>query len=230
MTGAGPELGPQRRAREGELAAHLRDYVQTTNPFAIDHDVQITSYGGAGTTALTRHLLDAGLRLPKGPGQWPHKHQRIPPDADAVPAGFRVIYVVGDPRNAVLSIFRRKYQLSHYQWLRSMRADEAVAARLTDLETFLAGGVDEFGLADHLHRWLDHPPGYAVLFVRYEHLGDAWEGVRDYVGLPADHPGFEFSPRESAWEDLPPALRDPLESIYGELAREVAAMPPTQVR
>lgn len=229
MSENGPEFAPGRAAKQQQLRAFLNEYVDTTDPFRIDHDVQVTSYGGTGTTALTRHLVEAGIRLPKGPGQWPHKHQRVPPGAADVPPGFRVIYVVGDPRNAVLSIFRRKYQVSHYQWLNSEVASEEITARLTSLETFLDGGVDLFGLADHLDHWCNHPPGYDVLMTRYEHLAEAWPEIREFVGLPADHPAFDFAPRESAWETLPRPQRERLDAIYRDLAERVAALPPARL-
>ena len=67
----------------------------------VHHRVQVTSFGGSGTTALADHLLAAGVDLPKTPGFFPFKHQRVPPPGSAVPTGFRVVYPFGDPRNAV---------------------------------------------------------------------------------------------------------------------------------
>jgi len=58
----------------------------------VHHRVQITSFGGSGTTALHEHLLDAGVDVPTTPGAFPFKHQRVPPASGSVPAGFRVLY------------------------------------------------------------------------------------------------------------------------------------------
>ena len=211
------------------LQKELEEYVATTDPNRIDHQLQLTSFGGAGTTALTRHLLEAGVSLPKTPGQWPFKHRRRPPRADEVPDGFRVIYIVGDPRDAVLSIFRRRYQIGHYSWLNEGYPEAEIEARLTDLETFLAAGIEDFGLADHVDGWRNHPPGYPVMFLRYESLGDAWDEIASFVGLPADYPRLDFVPRRSDWQSIDAPMRGQLDALYGELGARIAAFAPVEI-
>ena len=93
-------------------------------------------------------------RHPQTPGEFPFKHQRFPPAAADVPAGFRVLYPYADPRNAMLSIFRRSYGIGHYRGLHQRSPDAAAAARLASLDAFLAGGIDDFELEDHVERWL----------------------------------------------------------------------------
>src|SRR5690606_30273635 len=109
------------KAMLASIRAGLQRYAETTDPYLIDHTVQVTSFGGSGTTALCNKFLDAGVDLQKGPAQWPFKHRRVPPTVDEVPDGFRVVYVVGDPRDAVVSIFRRNLQLGHYESLHDGR-------------------------------------------------------------------------------------------------------------
>ena len=54
--------------------------LERSNELAVvRHTVQVTSFGGSGTTALADHLLAAGVDLPATPGYFPFKHQRIPP-------------------------------------------------------------------------------------------------------------------------------------------------------
>jgi hypothetical protein len=206
------------------VAKAIDDYVAEHGPIdRIAHTVQVTSFGGSGSTALSEHLVAAGADLPKTPGEFPFKHQRFPPDAADVPAGFRVLYPFADPRNAMLSIFRRSYGLGHYRGLHLRSPAPDAAARLASLEAFLDGGVDDFGLVDHVDRWLE-PRGYAVMFVRFESLPKVWPTVRDFVGIPLSASCLEMRARTSAWESLPRGQRRRLNQIYGRLAERLDAL------
>jgi hypothetical protein len=211
--------------------AAIDDFVGKGDPYAIRHRVQVTSLGGSGTTAITASFLEAGLDLPPGPAQWPHKHLRRPPVADEVPDGFRVVYPVGDPRDAVLSVFRRGIQDGHWRalHLESLEADTATPTRLADLDTFLDAGIDDFELTDHLRGWLDHPPGYPVMFVRFDLIDEAWDELASFVGLPPDHPRISFEARASDWRATPPAVRDRIDEMYGELAAFIDSFPAVRV-
>jgi hypothetical protein len=217
--------GPMREV--ADLA--IRRHASHGDPYRIEHRVQVTSFGGSGTTALCDHLLAAGVELQPGPAQWPFKHRRTPPTADQVPDGFRVVYVVGDPRNAVLSLFRRGIQYGHYEALNERPPEAPTAERLRDLESFLAGDGDPFDLADHVHGWLHHPPGYEVLFARQEHMRAEWPKIADFVGLPSDHPALRGRTRSSDWSSRPEGVRARLQELYGPLAAQIEAMPPLQV-
>jgi hypothetical protein len=207
------------------VARQIDAYVAEHGPIdRVVHTVQITSFGGSGSTALSAHLAAAGVDIPKTPGEYPFKHQRFPPAAADVPAGFRVLYPYADPRNAMLSIFRRSYGIGHYRGLHLRSPDAAAAARLASVDAFLAGGVDDFELEDHVERWLA-PHDYPVMFVRYERLPRVWPTVRDFVGLSATVPCLEMRERASEWKSLPRAQRRRLNEIYGKLAHRLDALP-----
>lgn len=215
------------RALEEALAGRaLEEFKALGDPMEVHHRVQITSFGGSGTTALTKSFVEAGLDLPRGPGQWPHKHLRSPPTADEVPDGFRVVYPLGDPRDAVLSVFRRGIQIGHWRALHegTMNNDEAPPS-LESLERFVAGGVDEFALADHFEGWTRHPPGYPVMFVRFELIEQAWDELAEFVGFAPDHPRIRYESRNSDWRSEPEPIRSVLDHLYSDLAAGIAAMP-----
>jgi hypothetical protein len=196
----------------------------------IRHTVQVTSFGGSGTTALCEYLTAAGIDLPRTPGLFPFKHQRVPPDPDKVPAGFRVVYLYGDPRNALLSLFSRELQEATYRWLYFRPPPEDVRQRLSSLEAFLEAGTDEFKFEDHLDRWLTREPsGYEVLFLNFESLPDSWPALRTFVELRPDYPCLELKPRKSDWQALPDTQRERLDRMYGGLARRIEALPPVQI-
>lgn len=220
--------------RDQAIAAALArqaivDHIAKGDPLAIRHRVQITSFGGSGTTALTNSFAAAGLDLPPGPAQWPHKHMRRPPTADDVPDGFRVVYPVGDPRDAVLSVFRRGIQDGHWRALHYIPPEVPSPDGLATLTSFLERGVDEFALLDHLRGWIAHPGGYPVMFVRFDLIDEAWDELARFVGLPARHPPVTLRSRASDWRASPPEVRDRLDAMYGELAALIDTFPPTQV-
>jgi hypothetical protein len=217
-----------KRFRE-RLTPVLATYAETHDAFRIDHTVQVTSFGGAGTTALCEHLLHLGVDLQKGPGQWPFKHRRTPPSAHEVPDGFRVVYPVSDPRDAILSIFRRHYQVGHYAALHDREPGSEAQRSLADLDAFLGSGTDVFELADHFARWRSHDPDYPVMFVRYEHLADVWPQVADFVGLTPQQPALPTRARSSDWRALPPERREQLDALYGDLVRAIEELPPVEV-
>lgn len=203
----------------------LADYAAHHGPLAeILHTVQMTSFGGSGSTALSGHLMAAGVDLPKTPGEAPFKHQRVPPDPRAVPQGFRVLYPFADPRNAMLSIFRRGRAVGHYRGLFLGEPPTEVAERLSCLDAFLRGGIDDFALEDHIDRWMQ-PHGFPVMFFRYEALPAAWSAIQEFLGLGRDVPCLAVRPRTSDWRDLSSSERKVLESIYGRLASRLDAMP-----
>jgi len=216
--------------------AQLDEYLQrelevlkrSGTAYEIHHTVQVTSFGGSGTTALCQHLIDGGVDLQPGPAQWPFKHRRPAPTAAEIPEGFRVVYPLADPRDAVLSLFRRNYQVGHYRSLWEREPDAAAAARLRDLDTFLRAGVDDFALLEHFEGWLHHPPGYDVMFIRYDCLRDAWPRLAEFVGAP-DLPPMVWRTRTSSWQQLDPAPRQRLQAMYGALAERIAALPPAYV-
>jgi hypothetical protein len=211
------------------LGPRLAAYADDHDTLRIDHTVQITSFGGSGTTALCDHLLALGVDLQKGPAQWPFKHRRVPPAASEVPDGFRVVYIVSDPRDAVMSIFRRDYQIGHWAAMYEHDPSGETQRRLASLDTFLDAGHDDFGLADHFTRWRAHDPGYPVMFLRYAHLADVWPQLAEFVGLDPAQPALPQHERHSDWRALPLQRRQQLDALYGELARAIDALPPVEI-
>jgi hypothetical protein len=211
------------QAVEARLRDHPLEYF-TTDVGPIRHTVQLVSFGGSGTTAFVEHLDNAGVDLPRLPGYFPYLHQRVPPRADEVPDRFRALYLYGDPRNAVLSLFRRHFQFGHYAYMNLTEPDADAAARLANLDAFLDAGVDDFELADHVDRWLAADEGYPILFVRIDDIPRRWAEVRDYTGLDAATPAMELQPRASDWRALPAQQRDRIDEMYGALASRLDAL------
>ena len=214
------------------IADEMLGRLERSNELAVvRHTVQVTSFGGSGTTALADHLLAAGVDLPADAGVLPLQAPAGPAARADVPAGFRVVYPFGDPRNAVVSVFRRGFQGGHYRGMQLRRPPLEVEQRLASLETFLDAGVDDFGIEDHFDHWFSRPArDYPVLFVRFDDLPRAWPVLTDFVGLPSDSPALAVRRRASEWQSLPAPQRARLDEMYGLLARRLEELASTELR
>ena len=132
------------------------------------------------------------------------------------------------PATPCSSLFRRNFARGHYRGLFYADPPDDVSARLGSLTAFLEAGTDDFALADHVDRWRRHPGGYQVMFVRYEHLTDAWPDVASFVGIDPE-PRLEVRPRRSDWRALPTEQRSRIDEMYGDLASRIESLPPVEV-
>lgn len=214
---------------ERELKEFFVEYENSTDVNAITHTVQVTSFGGAGTTALCAHLDKCGADIQSGPAHWPFKHRRHPPVLAATPTGFRAIYLVSEPRDAILSLFRRNYQVGHFKALNEREPTPAELVLLESLFTFVDGKVDVLGLGSHVDAWLTPGRGYPTLVVNHENLADSWPVIADFAGLGDQVPAFPRRDRHSSWEAQSEPIRVGLTNMFGELAERISALPATSL-
>lgn len=221
---------PSFRAAVGQRVIDALDEAR-----GIRHTVQVTSAGGVGTTAMIAHLEFLGLDLPTTPDCFPYKHQRQPPDADEVPDGFRVLYVYDDPRDAVVSLFRRHSVRPGEELLRGLYQDffgelpaDAVAA-VESFESYLAVGEDHLGLYEHFTNWLHHPPGYPVLFLRFGSLPDSWSRVAEFLGLDPGAPCVPLIERRPRPPEVEAVYDGPLRDCTRRLVDLVEQLPPVLI-
>lgn len=201
----------------------------------VRHSLQVTSFGGAGTTVLLRHFAELGFPLPAPDNDWGRfKHQRRPPAGVEVPTGFRVLYPWADPRISALSLLRRRLRKSKrtFAWAHWGRMDLAIPAppddiaeALDSVEAFVELERDPFDIADHLRRWL-LVKDYPVIFASYVHLPFIWSDVMRHLALPIDTPLFSWKGRESALEKQAPHVIMRLTQIYSEALHILRELPP----
>jgi len=203
---------------------------------------QIISPGGVGSKMLTRWLE------PEAPASvWTlmHSHRRLPP-----PSAFeaqKFIYVFGDPRNIILSLFNRRFGKSSRHGFQpsadrmdredpefvrkhavNMQADPSIIDPAWDLKTYLAQGLDFLRLEEHFDSWFHGDQPYPVMFARYESLPDTASQLCHWLGV--SRPALEFAPRASDWRALPADEQNALDAVYGDLARRLEALPDLIIR
>ncbi len=204
-------------------------------------DVIVASYGGAGTTMLLDFLAKHtkvnnlnsfvdGIKHIDTPNHPVLNHYQVR----------RAIYLVSDPRLAALSLFRRGYAQPMMAKLKSRHTTVEEYKRIAkenqpnvkDLADFLAQGEDLFGFKSHWQQWKEDASPFPVLFVNYDALHDSIDQILDFLGLPASLKG-SFPPREhraSKLDQLSEEERTRLDTIYKDLADEIAEAPELFIR
>ena len=189
------------------------------------HTRQISSFGGSGTSMLCRFLEQKDIGLPKVvEADWaPWKHMRHPPLDHTVQQNFRALYLVADPRDAILSVFRRGYQHWHIQ---RMEGDVLSWNYSWDLEQFLAHRYDHFKIEEHFDNWTKDHRRYPIMIVKYDALWRHLPEVFGFIGAPlesiAEFP--QWKERNVNWRMERKEIRDALNLLYGDLAEEIAMM------
>jgi hypothetical protein len=214
---------------EGERIKYLNRQVKKQLPDKYEHTLQITSYGGCGTTLLYRFFSEHGVDTPPAVDDWyPWKHMLVPPSDRKVKEGFRAVYVFADPLNATLSVFRRDFQ---HELVRRMARDTSGWNTSWSIEDFLADGKDHFRLIEQYRNWTEAERSYPILLIKYESMWDHLPELMTYVGLPqAAADAFpEKRSRSSRWRDEPKEVQIKLETIYGDLWDEIRDAPAFQV-
>jgi hypothetical protein len=208
----------------------------------IGHQIQVTSFGGAGTTMLRNWLVDNGASLPQeyDSGIW--KHLPAPPTRDKfqIPEGFRAIYLIGDPVESLLSVFGRNYHMwhavrmqSHSRWPSQFLLEDAPVAPPWGLKEFLNLKQDCFGIHDQFAAWTTTPKrarDYPILIIKYDKIWDHLPELADFLEFDKDQMASFPARRERSQKD--PTLekgRRALQSIYGNLAKTIEAYPDCMV-
>jgi hypothetical protein len=203
-----------------------------SNLSTLDHTLQVTSYGGTGTTMLYRFLEQHTAQVPQDHENWkPWKHLPEPPSDDNVDVGFRAVYLFGDPMDAVLSVFRRDYQSWHVRNMNSHDEDWAGWDDDWHLEDYLSQGYDYFHMDHHFTNWTEADRDYPILLLRFDALWERMPEVFAYLGLPSR--AMEHFPerreRNSDWSSQPSHIQRHLEHLYGDLKSRVDDTPDLHV-
>lgn len=189
----------------------------------VRHAAQVSSFGGVGTTLLQGFLADAGVSMPTERDCGPWKHMPVPPTDEQVDEDFRVIYVFGDPAEAVVSVFRRGLADFH---IRRMLGPLGAWPDGATLAEYLAFPDDPFRTAAHFDAWWGASRRYPILFVRYDDLWERIDEVVEFVGLPAalarTFPARRA--RQSRVSLLPTSFKAGLDNHFGALGARLGEL------
>jgi len=146
----------------------------------------------------------------------------------------RFMYVFGDPRNQLMSFFRRGFMKAPYEHCKHVSGNVKYLAQRKEwtVVDYLQDEYDAYMLYEHLKGWLTHHPrNYDIMFVRYEALSKpaVRQRMQEWVGQ--DKP-FEFAPRASNWkEQLTATNRVAINRMFGPMTLLIEQLPDvTEIR
>ena len=195
------------------------------------HKIQVTSYGGSGTTMLCRYLSDCNVGMPKiSEGDWaPWKHMSYPPEDRSVGENFRAIYLISDPREALYSVFRRRFQHWHIQRMDGNLKNRNFSWGIDD---FIGKERDLFRFQDQFESWTTSKRKYPILIIKYEALWKHVPELLEFAGVPPELHG-EFPKqvqRKSILQSAPIHVQEGLDRIYQKLLKGFKDLPDYQIR
>lgn len=207
-----------------------------------DHADYVVSCGGGGSKLFAKFLHPD---LSKTQINTYHLHDR---DPAGIPVdGRNHIYLFSDPRDAILSFFKRRAQRHDRHDFFARPEDAAMRARPDpdwvikhlknlggdpasidpdwDLDDYLRQATqDVFGLEAHLDNWRRAAQDRPVLFVRYETLWQHEDALKALLGRPQAHLPT-FIPRTADWRSEPALTQHGLDRLMGGLAARLNALP-----
>lgn len=214
----------------------------------INHTLQITSFGGSGTTMLLHFLQSQGAIVSREHGfsrdqDWGiWKHLPCPPTLDqyVLPSEFRAIYLMSDPCDALISVFQRGFHMwhahrmqSHDLWPSTFRVAEYPVEPTWGFQDFLNLGYDSFGIGRQIANWTStalERRRYPIMVIKYDALWDHLNDVLDFAGLSRSvAPAFPVKRMRRAKDGVEAADRIQLEMIYQSLRLRIQEMPELQV-
>lgn len=185
---------------------------------------RIVSFGGVGSSSLVAHLEDGDRdRI------WYHSRDKHCIHPDLLPEVRRGLpvkacFIFGNPYHAVLSVFRRELHRRHEKSMsKTIPGYRPVLRKETSVLHYLRGGVDRFFFEKHLENWIEYRgEAVKVMAVKYEELGEHIEEVMAFLGCPRP---FQVRPRTSRFGNEPESVQEGLETMYGDLKRQIDALP-----
>ena len=206
-----------------------------------NYDVIVVSFGGAGTTMLLEFLAPYLKVNHKNSYVDGLKHIYTPEHPILKNNSVeKVIYLMSDPRDSVLSIFRRNYaedmiaklQAKHSSPEEYNRIVSEHRSRVTNLADFIEIGDDVFGFKEHWKQWSEGRLDFPVLFINYEKIHDSIEQLLEFLELPTHLKNTlpVRRQRHSTFSELSAKDQAVLNYVYQDMANDIANRPSIFIR
>ncbi len=184
-------------------------------------ELLVCSYGGTGTTMLIRFLSDYFRCNSEDDGDGLKHTDKIPVSRNK---DLKLIYLYGDPIDAVYSLFRREFFNLHSRKLLRSYPKLAPIAVGTTLPAYAEEGVDRLKFQQHFDNWYKRDQFFPVLFIKYERLWENLPILFEYLGIPTDQ--IDRFPKKRAREikqlEVATITQNNLSDLYGEFAQRLA--------
>ena len=184
---------------------------------------RVASIGGVGSSAMVQYVEHE-----KGPMIDDEKHFIAPGFKMEEPFDkpYKFLYIIGNPYNAVMSIWRRGFKTLHEEAIASAFREENqhIVDEKDTLLQYLRKGKDAYRMKEHIINWYHyHPLGEEqVMIVKYEKIPYLIEQIRLFLGMEMR---FQWKERESDYRNHYPKVRDELIKVYKPVKILVDSLP-----
>lgn len=170
----------------------------TNKDFFIDYHLYLISFGGAGCSHI-HSLLDMNSRLIKNDvdDRDNLKHLSSPDQSTYQCNNFRsVVYLYNDPLRAIVSHYRRGWQLMQHKKLiakpKDLMIEEVSNLKLLQ-ETVLKIKRDVFGLEQHFYNWIKLAERNNFAVVDFRDVADVKNVFSQLISMNIDYTIQEIS-------------------------------------
>jgi len=173
-----------------------------------------TSYGGVGA----HMMLDIFKNVEMVDIDAFQKHHiKTPPKTFGT--NTKVVYLYGDPYNAILSYFRRRKQ-NYITWTirhcENIRGDYKKMNVNWDVKDYLKNGEDLFKLEEHFDNWTKATGvDYEICSFKYEETPKNLGKLYEFLDIKEPKYKTHFKVRKSDWRNEDEETKNLLSDMYG---------------
>lgn len=176
-------------------------------------NIIVTSFGGVGTSPFLSWLSGKiDCNCPRDTDGF--KHVVEPEDVKQFADKF--IFIYGDPVEAILSLYARKFIRPQFKKLTGK--DNRVS-----LEEYAESGKDLLGYEKQLDNWIGQKD-MEVMFLEYPYFWDYEKEIFDFIGLDDSTRFFQKKERANKKENYSEELISKLEKIYQPLTKKMESL------
>lgn len=157
------------------------------------------------------------------------KHLPLPP-IDRNP-NLKIVYVLGDPILATVSLFRRNYHSFQAHKLQRFSKNKKVVHKNTTLYQYAKQQSDAFRFETHYDNWCYRYRRHPTLVIKYDHIHNSLGIMKEFLNLPElfvkNFP--KRKERKSDRNRIDQTTYDLLNELYGNFGRKIEALPSSEV-
>lgn len=190
--------------------------------------VVIASYGGVGTTFLAKEISKYKITNDYNDKDG-YKHLPIPPISTN--KNLKIVYIIGDPILATLSLFRRNFAASQSYKLNRYKNKEFIK-KGDSLCDYAADGIDKLNFEEVYQNWCSTFQYYPTLIIKYSEIHNNLLKLKEFIDLPDEFVDKfpEQKQRLSSTFQLDEPCKNNLEKLYGEFSLFLKDQPPFLIR
>lgn len=188
----------------------------------------INSFGGNSTSTLIKFINPYYSKITNH--MWYHlelKHCLSPPKIYT--HFFKAIYIYGDPRESLISIYRRNLQDVHY-----FNTFQVKKKMPKTIEDYLDNEIDHFQFNKHHNNWtnkISNDRKFKILVIDYQKLWECKNQILNFLELPKsnlkDFP--KYKTRQSSLNYLSSTYRRKINQMYLDLTNKINERPSIEI-